>query len=54
LLLANPNEQPRSLMRRSGFDLRLGAGHIVGSVDEAVGLCAAAPPPGAAAAQLPP
>ncbi len=52
LLLANPNDQPRSLMQRSGFDLRLGAGHIVGSVDEAVALCAAAPAPDAAAAPV--
>lgn len=36
LLLADPNEQPRSLMRRSGFAERLGAAHIADSVDQAV------------------
>jgi SulP family sulfate permease len=33
LVLANVNEQPLSLMRRSGFEQRLGADQIVPSVD---------------------
>jgi SulP family sulfate permease len=36
LVLANVNEQPLGLMRRSGFEARLGAEHIVPSLAEAV------------------
>jgi sulfate permease, SulP family len=43
LVLARVNEQPRSLMRRSGFERQLGAGQIVESVSE--GLRGAAPHP---------
>ena len=35
LVLANVNEQPLSLMRRSGFEARLGAEHIVPTVADA-------------------
>jgi len=34
LVLANVNEQPLSLMRRSGFEAVLGEGHIVDSLDD--------------------
>ena len=37
LLLASVNEQPLSLMRRSGFEARLGASRIVPTVAQAVG-----------------
>jgi SulP family sulfate permease len=36
LVLARVNEQPRSLMRRSGFEERLGAGHIVDTLAQAL------------------
>ena len=36
LLLAEVNEQPLSLMRRSGFEARVGAQHIVTSVEAAL------------------
>jgi SulP family sulfate permease len=36
LVLARVNEQPRSLMRRSGFEERLGAGQIVDTLAEAL------------------
>lgn len=36
LVLANVNEQPLSLMRRSGFEARLGAEHIVPTVADAL------------------
>ena len=36
LVLANVNEQPLSLMRRSGFEAVIGAEHIVPSLDEAL------------------
>jgi len=36
LVLANVNEQPLSLMRRSGFEAVLGAEHIVPSVGQAL------------------
>jgi SulP family sulfate permease len=36
LVLANVNEQPMGLMRRSGFEARLGAEHIVPSMAQAV------------------
>lgn len=35
LVLANVNEQPLSLIRRSGFEARLGAEHIVPTVEDA-------------------
>jgi SulP family sulfate permease len=37
LVLANVNEQPLSLMRRSGFEALIGADAIVPNVTEAVG-----------------
>jgi SulP family sulfate permease len=37
LVLANVNEQPLSLMRRSGFEALIGADAIVPNVAEAVG-----------------
>ena len=36
LVLANVNDQPLSLMRRSGFEAMLGAEHIVPSIAAAV------------------
>lgn len=36
LVCANVNEQPLSLMRRSGFEAEIGADHIVPTVDEAL------------------
>ena len=44
LFLANANEQPRSLMQRSGFEQRFGEDHVLGTVGEAVSLAAAAGP----------
>ena len=41
LVLADVNEQPLSLMRRSGFEAVMGAGNIVPSLGEALQRCAA-------------
>jgi sulfate permease, SulP family len=51
LVLARVNEQPLSLMQRSGFEARLGAGHVVTSLAQALARGADAPvvsPPPAA------
>jgi sulfate permease, SulP family len=46
LVFANVNEQPLSLMKRSGFEAKIGAEHIVPSVAEAVGNLGGPRPPG--------
>ncbi len=50
LVLASTNEQPLSLMQRSGFAERLGAAHIVPTLAEAITSAALSPAPPAPAA----
>jgi sulfate permease, SulP family len=46
LVFANVNEQPLSLMKRSGFEAKIGAEHIVPSLAEAAGTLRAVQHPG--------